>query len=185
MSGRKNWTHETLSGMPPPQWVGRFGRLATFITITSPSLASPTTKWLRQFLEIYLIFKPPKVFNKSHTRASSLFSSILMLPFFSESQIVATSAHLRMVMWTSGGHRQTNGNTILGRHKCKYRTFWYRRFKSLEKTNKYNTDKYPADGPERHVVMHLQRYLVSCSGVVWWHTLTIPWYIHSQTGVIR
>ena len=71
----------------------------------------------------YLLFKPPKVFNKSHTRASSLFSSILMLPFFSESQIVATSAHLRMVMWTSGGHRQTNGNTILGRHKCKYRTF--------------------------------------------------------------
>ena len=55
MSGRKNLTHETLSGMPPPQWVGRFGRLATFITITSPSLASPTTKWLRQFLEISLI----------------------------------------------------------------------------------------------------------------------------------
>ena len=109
----------------------------------------------------------------------------LDVAIFFESQIVATSAHLRMVMWTSGGHRQTNGNTILGRHKCKYRTFWYRRFKSLEKTNKYNTDKYPADGPERHVVMHLQRYLVSCSGVVWWHTLTIPWYVHSQTGVIR
>lgn len=87
--------------------------------------------------------------------------------FFFESQIVATSAHLRMVMWASGGHRQTNRNTILGRHKRKYRTFWYRRSKSLEKTNKYNTDKYPADGPERHVVMHLQRYLVSCSGVVW------------------
>ena len=179
MSGRKNWTHETLSGMPPPQWVGRFGRLATFITITSPSLASPTTKWLRQFLEISLIQ------TKSFQQELLPYSSQSWCCHFFGSQIVATSAHLRLVMSTSGGHRQTNGNTILGRHKCKYRTFWYRRSKSLEKTNKYNTDKYPADGPERHVVMHLQRYLVSCSGVVWWQTLTIPWYIHSQTGVIR
>ena len=181
--GRKNWTHETLSGMPPPQWVGRFGRLATFITITSPSLASPTTKWLRQFLEISLI--QTKSFQQESYQG--FFPNLLNLDvaIFFESQIGATSAHLRMVMWASGGHRQTNGNTILGRHKCKYRTFWYRRSKSLEKTNKYNTDKYPADGPERHVVMHLQRYLVSCSGVVWWQTLTIPWYVHSQTGVIR
>ena len=133
----------------------------------------------------YLLFKPPTLFTKIFIQGLLPYSSQSWCCHFFESQIVATSAHLRLVMWTSGGHRQTNGNTILGRHKCKYRTFWYRRSKSLEKTNKYNTDKYPADGPERHVVMHLQRYLVSCSGVVWWHTLTIPWYIHSQTGVIR
>ena len=34
----------------------------------------------------YLLFKPPKVFNKSHTRTSSLFFSILLLPFFSNAK---------------------------------------------------------------------------------------------------
>ena len=32
------------------------------------------------------------------------------------------------------------------------------------KTNKYNLSKYAADGPEGHVVMHLQGYLVLYSG---------------------
>ena len=66
----------------------------------------------------YLLFKP-KVFNQGFC---PIFLNLDVAIFF-ESQIVATSAHLRLVMWTSGGHRQTNGNTILGRHKCKYRTF--------------------------------------------------------------